>query len=79
MQWALVSTIDQTIGLWVLVQTGVDLQGNPMYGYEWQQRDIGPGTIVNLIVYDGVSPYTPPDGTRLEQVPDTAQIGDTGY
>ena len=38
-----------------------------------------PGTICNLIAYDGVALYTPPSGYKLEQVPDTAKVGDTGY
>lgn len=37
------------------------------------------GTIVNLIEYDGVAAYTPPPNTRVALVPDTAQVGDTGY
>ena len=37
------------------------------------------GTICNLIAYDGVAAYTPPSGYKLEQVPDTAKVGDTGY
>lgn len=32
-------------------------------------------TIVNLISYDGVSPFTPPAGHTLEQVPDGVGIG----
>lgn len=34
------------------------------------------GSIVNLIVYDGSSSYTPLTGTELKQVADTANLGD---
>lgn len=70
MQWALIATIEQPLSYW-----GWDQDGNQI----WIETTAVPGTIVNIIDYDGVSPYTPPDGTKLEQVPDTAQIGDTGY
>lgn len=33
--------------------------------------------IVNIIVYDGESDYTPPAGLSLVQVSDEKQIGDT--
>ncbi len=74
MQWALVNTVTMEL---IVQAWRTDVMGNPE-SY-WNTIEAIPGTIVNLIVYDGVSPYTPPDGTRLEQVPDSAQIGDTGY
>jgi hypothetical protein len=33
-------------------------------------------TISNLIVYDGVAPYSPPTDFYLASVPDDTQIGD---
>lgn len=72
MQYALVATVEQQLSYWVP-------SGDPTLPPTWQTITVEPGTIVNIIVYDGVSPYTPPDGTILDQVPDTAQIGDTGY
>ncbi len=74
MQWALVNTVTMAL---IVQAWRTDVMGNPE-SY-WNTIEAIPDTIVNLIVYDGVSPYTPPDGTRLEEVPDTAQIGDTGY
>ena len=63
--WALVSTTEQDIYMWV--------------NSVWEQVAVSPGTIVNLIVYDESTPYTPPTDTVLIEVPDTARIGDTGY
>lgn len=34
------------------------------------------GTIVNIIVYDGMAQYEPPPGMTLSQVPDETHIGD---
>ena len=70
MLWALISTIEQPLSYW-----SWDENGEPVY----IETIAVPGTIVNIISYDGISPYTPPDGTSLQQVPDTAKIGDTGY
>ncbi len=33
--------------------------------------------VVNLIAYDGVTPYAPEDGLTLVQVPEGTNIGDT--
>lgn len=66
MKWAIIATIAQQ------VQIGSLDQG-------WVWTEVQPGTIINLIVYDGISPYIPEFGSKLEQVPDSAQIGDTGY
>jgi hypothetical protein len=33
------------------------------------------GTVVAIILYDGVAPYTPPSGTVLKQVNDNINIG----
>ena len=70
MKWALVASIPQTLSYWTW-----DENGEPIYITITAE----PGTIVNIIDYDGVSDYTPPDGTDLKEVPDTANIGDTGY
>lgn len=67
MSWALIATTEQELTLFNQATQ------------EWQTIMVQPGTIVNLIVYDGVSPYEPPTNTKLEQVPDNAEIGDTGY
>ena len=34
-------------------------------------------TVVNVIVYDGVSEYTPPAGQTLKEAPDGTAIGYT--
>ena len=72
MQWALVATAEQTLSYWV---PNVD----PTQTATWETATVEVGTIVNLIEYDGVSEYTPPDNQALMQVPDDAKIGDTGY
>ena len=67
MAYALIATQQMDVLMW---------SGDPqVYG----PVTVQPGTIINLIAYDGKSPYTPADGTKLEQVPDTANVGDTGY
>lgn len=33
-------------------------------------------TVVNIIVYDGDTPYDPGEGHTIEEVPDGTQIGD---
>jgi hypothetical protein len=70
MSYALVNIDPMPISLWVL-----DINEN----WEYQTYTAVPGTIMDLIIYDGVSAYEPPPGLRLEIVPDTAKIGDTGY
>lgn len=47
--------------------SGYDSEGNII--------TIPSGTVVNLIAWDGIAEYTPPDGTRLE-ASETLQIGD---
>lgn len=73
MAWALVSTIEMTIPVGEWVGSGMQAQ------YIITNMDAPIGTIINLIAYDGESPYTPPEGTKIEEVPDTAKVGDTGY
>ncbi len=63
--WALVSTTEQELHMWI--------------DNVWETVMVPPGTILNLIVYNGTAAYTPPKDTILMEVPDTAQIGDTGY
>jgi len=41
---------------------------------EWALVDAN-GIVQNIIVYDGSSPYTPPQGLTLEQVNNWVQIG----
>lgn len=65
MQWALVNTAEMEVWMW--------------FDNVWTLNSCVPGTIINIIHYDGSSPYDIPDDTKLEQVPDTAKIGDTGY
>jgi hypothetical protein len=65
MQWALINTTDTESWMWVdNVCTLVNCVA---------------GTIINIIDYNGSDPYTIPTGMKLEQVPDSAVIGDTGY
>ncbi len=67
MKWALIATEEKQIMMF------------NQETYEWQQITVQPGTIVNIVIYEEGSDWMPPQGTRLEQVPDTANIGDTGY
>lgn len=69
MAWALVNIAEAPI------TTGSWVDG------EWVENTYNaiPGTIFNLIIYNGYSPYTPPPNMRLAEVPDTAKVGDTGY
>lgn len=66
MKWALIATVEQ------LLMVYSDEQG-------WHHITVQPGTILNIVVYEQGMEWTPPDGTRLAQVPATANIGDTGY
>lgn len=77
MKYALVSTVDQPLKVWV--ESIGDLLKSGYIPGHLSDITAEPGTIVNLIVYDGVAEYTPPEGQRLTEVPDDAKIGDTGY
>ena len=80
MQWALVNTT--TVQLEITVITSTPSIFDPTKNVDVFSQEIIsaiPGTICNLIAYDGVSPYTPADNYKLVQVPDSAKIGDTGY
>lgn len=67
MNWALIANIAQMLTYYSRIVG------------DWVTEEVPIGTIINLIVYDGGTDYTPPEGTKLEQVPLTANIGDTGY
>jgi hypothetical protein len=66
MQWALLNTEQRVL------KTGHWENG------DWVDDfiDSPPGTIFNFIMYDGVSPYTPPSGFVLAEVDDSARLGD---
>jgi hypothetical protein len=49
---------------------------NDTLEYIYEDISSPPGIIFNIIVYDGVAPYTPPTGYSLVQVDDDKQIGD---
>lgn len=70
MQWALIATAEQQVP-----------DADPHWAGQGQRPMVIAvvGQILNIIVYDGHSPFTPPAASKLEQVPDTARIGDTGY
>lgn len=76
MKWALVTTIERIMGAWVDVEIGTDIMGNIAYESQWQDITFPAGSIINILVYDGVSPYTPAEDTELMQVADDKQIGD---
>jgi flagellar basal body rod protein FlgF len=42
---------------------------------EGGEINVPPGTCVNLIVYDGISPYNPGDNLELREVSDETNIG----
>ncbi len=77
MKYALVNTIEMSLSYWV------DAVGDPISPEYIRGHmttvNAQPGTVINLIVYDGESEYTPEEGLRLAEVPDEAKIGDTGY
>lgn len=75
MIWALIATVPQEI-TYLVPDSGSGALTIPGY---WATMTAEPGTVVNIIVYEEGADYTPPDGTRLEQVPDNTQIGDTGF
>ena len=70
MQYALVNTTSTIIQLGHWEGEGITSQ------YVVAPIEVVPGTICNLISYDGSSTYVPEDGFELREVPDSAQIGD---
>ncbi len=67
MKWALIATIEQQVTL-------LNKESR-----EWELTIVEPGTIINIVVYKEGANWELPEGAKLEQVPDTADIGDTGY
>jgi len=68
MQWAIVSTQPMMLSYWVWDEASQQ--------QIWTTSEMPTNTVMNLVVYDGVSPYTPPDNTVLMQVDDSKQVGD---
>lgn len=77
MKYALIATVEQLLMVWI-DSVGEMLDPGFIPGHT-EQINAQPGTVVNLIVYDGKADYTPPEGTRLAEVPDDAKIGDSGF
>ncbi len=82
MKWALVTTEskDMLIESWISSEKD-DGEGGTYTHYtpDIQTVNKPAGTICEVIVYDGVSQYTPPANLELKQVPDSAKRGDEGY
>lgn len=70
MAYAIVCTTEYPLSYWTW-----DENNDPIY----IETIAAPGTIINIIDYDGTSPYEAPVNTELKEVPDSAEIGDTGY
>ncbi len=76
MKWALVSTEPVSFGRFEIQESGTDIFGNPAKANVWVNTEAPENTIINIIVYDGVSEYTPPENTVLMEVADELHIGD---
>lgn len=80
MQWAIVANEPLILGRFVTQTTEVEIAPGVFMLFsdtQWIESEVPANTIMNLIEYDGHSPYTPPDPrTRLEEVADGLQIGD---
>lgn len=61
MQWAIVNLVDMEI---------------PNPNGDGTMINAPAGTCVNIIVYDGSSPYNPGDNLELKSVDDAVMIGD---
>ena len=68
MKWALVCIEPMIFSRWVYDETEQQ--------YIWTTSEVPANTITNIINYDGVSPYTPPENNELLEVEDNKQIGD---
>lgn len=69
MQWALVNTeVKEHTN--AVFENGIQI----MKTYQAQ-----PGTIIEIVVYDGVSKYDPGPGLKLVKVPDSVRRGDSGF
>lgn len=66
MAWAIVSNDSKKYKKWTI--SGED--------QKFIECDAVAGTIINMVVYDGVSPYKPAEGCKLVEVPDNSKIGD---
>jgi hypothetical protein len=77
-QYALVALSDQTIGMWVTNPNGgTNLQGQPIPTTSWENVSVSAAQIINLIQYDGISPYECPDGCQMHVLTDpTQKVGD---
>lgn len=64
MAWYLVATAPQELSYW---------KGEPS---EWVTEMVATNTVINTIVYDGTSPYTPMENTMLVESSNTYNIGD---
>ena len=64
MAWYLVATAPQELSYW---------KGEPS---EWVTEIVATNTVVNTIVYDGVSEYNPPENTMLAESETIYNIGD---
>lgn len=73
MAWALVNTIEMQF------KNHFDEIINDIPKKVFKEITAEVGTIINLIVYDGIAPYIAEEGFKLIEVPDTAKLGDTGY
>lgn len=74
MQWALIATVEQELSYWTKSVMGENFE--IITPSEWVTETVSVGTVLNLIVYDGVSEYTPPEGSRLAEIEDNYAIGD---
>lgn len=68
MKWALVCENEMEI------QNNFNMRNEENYDAS-EMVKVPVGSIVNIIAYDGVKPYTPPAGCKLVQVADDANIG----
>lgn len=66
MNWYLVATEEQELGYWKIIEEVPT----------WVVEMLPIGTVVNKIVYDGESLYTPPVGTELKSSENIYNVGD---
>lgn len=69
MAWYLVTTAPQELSYWKTT--------NPEEAPVWVTEMVGINIVSNSIVYDGVSPYTPPENNRLAESSNAYSIGDS--
>ncbi len=68
MEWALVCINPMSLSYWVY--------DSGLGQYVWTTAIVPGNTIINIVIYDGISPYSPPDNTQLIQVAIGKQIGE---